>query len=93
MFDSIKKLFKKKEKKKDGPSPEQIEKVRQNFLKEMERRRKVKLRRGTIGARGAFGNRTKSIPAGYAFTFPKVSDVRRQKREQKEKELAANVAV
>lgn len=93
MFESINKFFKKKEKKKEGPSPEQIEKVRQNFLREMEKRRRKKKRRSKTGiTKGAFGN-CKSIPAGYTFTFPKVSDVRRKKREQKEKELAANVGV
>lgn len=93
MFDFIKKLFKKNPAKKDGPTPEQIAKVRANFLKEIEKRRRKKKRRSKTGiTKGAFGQ-CKSIPAGYTFTFPKVSEARRQKREQKEKELAANVVV
>lgn len=91
----FKNLFKKKAKKKDGPTPEQIEKVRENFLKEMERRRRKKRRRSKTGiTKGAFGQ-CKRIPPGYTFTFPKVSEVRRLKREQEarerqEREVVAN---
>lgn len=91
MFGWINRFFKTRNTKKDGPTPEQIERVKKNFMREMERRRKAKLRRGTVGTRGAFGSITKTIPPGYDFTFPKVSEIRRLKREKaaQEKEQAA----